>query len=200
MSIYPQDPAFRSVSVGLKFSTDASGSDNGYQQAVSRDGAMIEIDAKYNKLSYAEAMRIRAFLVGLRGKAKTCDLILPVESHTVGDIAGSIIQADALTAGGSNSLAFKNGQPNKTLRIAGEYIQLAGHDKTYMLTSDLVTDATGAGTATFEPALYSQVLENEQIIIDEIVFKVSASSDIIKTDLQPGKQYSFSVKFTEAIR
>jgi len=200
VALYPQDPLFRSVSVGLKFTTDISPSDNGHQQAVDRDGASAEIDIKYNKLSYAEAMRVRAFLVSLRGRAKTCDLILPVESHTMGDIAGSTIQATSLTAGGSNTLVFKNGQPNKTLRYAGEWIQLAGHDKSYMLVSDLVTDASGNGIATFEPALYSQVLANEQIIIDEIKFKVNASSDITKTDLQPGKQYSFSVKFTEAIR
>lgn len=200
MALYPQDPQFKSVKPSLMFKNNVSESYNGYQQAAECDGMGIEFACGYNKLSYQEALKIRGFLIGLRGKAKTCDLVLPIESHTYADPVGSTIQASALTSAGAKSVSFKNGLPNKTLRYAGEFIQIAGHDKAYVLTSDLVTDATGNGAATFEPALYSQVLENEQIIIDEVVFKVIADSDVVKWSLEPGRLYSFSVKFKEAIR
>ena len=199
-SLYPQDPEFKSISIGLKFKTDISASDNGHDQGVSRGGAGVEIDAKYNSIEYLETMRVRGFLAGQEGKAGVCDLILPVESHTFGDIAGSTPRCAALTAGGSKAISLKDALPNKTLRHAGEWIQFAGHDKAYMLTQNLVTDGSGTATINLVPSTYEQILLNEQIIIDEVVFKVRAESDIIKTTIKKGMRYTFSVKFVEAIR
>jgi hypothetical protein len=198
--LYPQSPAIKSVATNFGQKTDVSGSDNGRDQAVSHAGGHLDFDAKYNKLNYLEAMRLRGFVAGLSGQAKTCDLILPVESHTLGDISGSTPRSNALTAAGSSTVAIKDALPNKTLRYGGEWIQFAGHDKAYMLTQDLVTDGAGNGTINLVPLTYEQILVNEQIIIDEVVFKVAASSDIVKTNLMPGMQYTFSVKLRESIR
>jgi len=200
VALYPQNPEFKSIAAYLNFSTDISTADTGHEQAVSHGGAPAHITTTYNSISYAEAIKLRGFLAAHKGRAKSFDLILPVESHTYGDITGSTPRASALTPMGSNTLAVKDLAPNKTVRFAGEWLQVAGHSKAYMLTSDLVSDGAGNATATFEPSLYEQVLLNEQITIDEIVFHVRAKTDMSKMNLKPGQNYTFKNDFVEVIR
>jgi hypothetical protein len=200
VALYPQNPEFKSIAAYLQFSTDISTADTGHEQAVSHGGAAAHISTNYNSTPYIEAIKLRGFLAAHKGRAKSFDLILPVESHTYGDISGSTPRASALTPAGSNTLAVKDLSPNKTVRFTGEWLQLAGHSKAYMLTSDLVSDGAGNATATFEPSLYEQVLLNEQITIDEIIFHVRAKTDMSKFKLKPGQNYTFKVDFVEVIR
>ncbi|MEH6347790.1 MAG: hypothetical protein V7785_22030 [Bermanella sp.] len=200
MALYPQDPEFKSVSAYLEFKTDISTADTGHEQAVSHGGAPALISTTYNSIPYIEAIKLRGFLAAHKGRAKSFDLMLPVESYTVGDVTGSTPRATALTPIGSNTLAIKDLSPNKTVRFAGEWLKVAGHSKAYMLTEDLVSDGTGNATANFEPSLYEQVLLNEQITIDEIVFHVRSKTDMSKFNLKPGGNYSFKIDFVEVIR
>lgn len=87
-----------------------------------------------------------------------------------------------------------------TLKGAGQWIQFAGHDKTYLLTSDLTTDGAGHAVADFQPSLYEPIALNEQAFISNIHFKVRADSDFHKFTIQPGQLYTFSVSFVESIR
>ncbi len=200
MALYPQDPEFKTVAAYLEFKTDLSESDTGHEQAVMHGGARVIIPTTYNSIPYQQALKLQGFLALHQGQAKTFDLILPVISSTLGDISGSTPRCNALTSNGNNQIALKDLAPNKTVKYSGEWLQFSGHDKAYQLTSDIISDGSGAAIATFEPSLYEQVLENEQIIIDQITFKVRAKSNIAKAKLSPGQKVSFSVNFVEAIR
>lgn len=199
MALYPQSPAFRTVSADLQFDTDISTSNNGREQAASIGGAPVVIQTKYNDLTFQEARAIKSFLVAHQGQAKAFDLKLPVESETFGDITGSTPRASA-TVNTGHQIPLKDLKPSTTVRYAGDFIQFAGHDKAYMLISDLASDASGFAYANIQPSLYDPVTLNEQVIIDEVVFRVRATSDLLKTTLKPGLSYSFSVNFVESIR
>ncbi len=199
MALYPVIPAFKSFSADLSFDTAVSTSVSGREQASGQGGAPVQISAKYNKLTYTEAQRVRAFLSAHGGQLSTFDLYLPLVCDASGDYSGAALRASASVAQG-HSVAINGAEPHKTLTHAGQWIQFAGHDKTYLLTSDLTTDGAGHAVADFQPSLYEPVALNEQVFISNIHFKVRADSDFHKFTIQPGQQYTFSVSFVESIR
>ena len=198
--LYPQYPEFKTAAAYLKFKTVVSTADTGHEQAVTRGGAMAHISTTYNLITYDEAVKLRGFLAAHRGRALVFDLVVPMESHTQGDTSGSTPRVSAAAIAGSNSVVVKDLSANKLVRFAGEWLQFAGHSKAYMLTADLMSDASGNAVASFEPSLYEAVLTNEAVEVNEVMFSVRAKTDMGKFKLKSGKNYSFKIDFVEVVR
>lgn len=91
----------------------------------------------------------RAFLFALRGPVNWFKLILPCNTH-----AGS---RPTVAAGATNGYTLPlAGMASGTILKAGQFMTVplpSGHKRAVVLTADLVSNGSGAGTATFEPAL-----------------------------------------------
>ena len=98
----------------------------------------------------AEERQWRAFLFGLRGPVNWFRWNLPCNSHI-----GPAPKVDSGAAAGY-TLPLKDMQPNALILRAGQFMTVplpSGKSRAVVLTSDLVSDGSGDGTATFEPAL-----------------------------------------------
>lgn len=102
----------------------------------------------------------RAFLFGLRGPQNWFRWNLPCNSH--------IGPKPLVAAGASDGYSLPLDGMTASARIlkAGQFMTVplpSGHYRTVCLTADLVTNASGEATATFEPALGETPDENDEV-------------------------------------
>lgn len=92
----------------------------------------------------------RAFLFGLRGPVNWFRLSLPCASH-----AGSKPVVGS-APGNGYTLPLSGMATSQTILLAGQFMTVplpSGRYRTVCLTANLVSNGSGTGTATFEPAL-----------------------------------------------
>lgn len=92
----------------------------------------------------------RAFLAALRGPDNWFKWMLPCATHL-----GAKPNV-ASGAGNGYTLPLTGMQPSTTILRAGQYMTVplpSGHKRAVCLTADLVANGSGAGTASFAPAL-----------------------------------------------
>ena len=82
---------------------------------------------------------------------------------------------------------------------AGDLVKFAGHQKTYMVTADVVANASGSAVLTIEPALYSPVVVSEAVILDGISLTVSFSADTHEMPLSFGGVMSWECELVEVL-
>jgi len=98
----------------------------------------------------AEERVWRKFLLGLRGQQNVFHWPLPRNPH----IGAKPVVASGAVPG--YTLPLQGMQPNARIVRAGQYMTIplpSGHYRTVCLMDDLVSNASGQATATFEPAI-----------------------------------------------
>ena len=63
----------------------------------------------------------------------------------------------------------------------------------------VTADRTGAGNVSIEPALVSNVADNEAITFDSVPFTMRLRNDIQTYDLNANEQYSYEIDMIEVI-
>jgi hypothetical protein len=104
-------------------------------------------------------------------------------SHTVGD---TTIAMDAFGADGSGR--FK----------AGDYIKFGGHNKVYMVVSD-VTSSSNAATVTIEPPLTTALSDNDTVVYNSVPFTVALKNDIQQIQLPNDAKFRYEMDLIEVI-
>ena len=92
----------------------------------------------------------RGFIFALRGPVNWFKWILPCNTH-----AGSKPVVGS-APGNGYTLPLSGMATSQTILKAGQFMTVplpSGYDRTVCLTADLVSNGSGVGTATFEPAL-----------------------------------------------
>lgn len=116
----------------------------------------------------------RAFLFALRGPVNYFKWILPCNTH-----AGSRPVVGS-SPGNGYTLPLSGMATSQTILEAGQFMTVplpSGYKRPVCLTSDLVSNGSGVGTATFEPALGETPTVGATIeTIDPYIFMAPTSS------------------------
>ena len=195
---FPSSPEPSSINIKSNQTTMVSVAISGRRQARQLQNQRWSMEVSFPPMSRVEFAPIMAFIVSQRGKKESfqftpviIDDALGVEtgtvlvngSHSVGD---TTIAMDAFAADGSGR--FK----------AGDFIKFGGHNKVYMVVSD-VTSSSNAATVTIEPPLTTALSDNDTVVYDSVPFTVALSNDIQEFGLPSDAFFRYEMKFIEVI-
>ena len=152
---YPTTPEFQAINVESKHNNLLSQTVSGRQQVRTLGGQQFCFTARYNVMTRAEFMPVFAFVTSQQGRLGSFTIVPPVIGNANGDVSGTVLVNGATNAG---AVSVPIDGISGTLK-AGDFIKFANHSKVYMVTADI----TGAGTVSIEPALVSNVADNEAI-------------------------------------
>ena len=195
---FPSSPEPSSINIKSNQTTMVSVSISGRRQARQLQNQRWSMEVGFPPMTRSEFAPIMAFIVSQRGKKESfqftpviVDDALGVEtgtvvvngSHSVGD---TTIAMDAFAADGSGR--FK----------AGDFIKFGGHNKVYMVVSD-VTSSSNAATVTIEPPLTTALSDSETVVYDSVPFTVALSNDVQEFGLPSDAFFRYEMKFIEVI-
>lgn len=195
---FPSSPEPSSINIKSNQTTMVSVAISGRRQARQLQNQRWSMEVGFPPMTRSEFAPIMAFIVSQRGKKESfqftpviVDDALGVETgtvlvngvHAVGD---TTIAMDAFTADGSGR--FK----------AGDFIKFGGHNKVYMVVSD-VTSSSNAATVTIEPPLTTALSDNDTVVYDSVPFTVALSNDIQEFGLPSDAFFRYEMKFIEVI-
>jgi len=160
------DTTFRAVRFGLKTNTQTFRSPlNGAVQTLELPGARWFGTFDINPRTRAQAAAWQAFLVNLSGSAGRFSAFDPSATSPQGAYDSSL--DNPLVNGASQtgtSLVTDGWRANITgILKAGDYFSVNGEFK--MVVADVDTDASGAATITFRPALRSSPPDNAALTL-----------------------------------
>lgn len=138
----------------------------------------------------AEMRTWRAFFAQLRGQINTFRLIAVEASQAASNVA-----VGTLAAATATSLQISGGPASVTLLKAGAMATV--NDQLLVLTSDLVTNASGVGTMAFEPPLRVAAAVNAVVYISYPTALVCLSSSVSGWSAEPGVVYGMAMTFEE---
>jgi len=188
---YPSTPVFNSVGFTSKSYNLMSESLSGRTQVRNIGGQRFEFKATYPPLTTAEFAPVYAFIMAQNGMAETFQIVLPEISSKSGNATGTVqtVGADSI---GETSIVIDG--LSGTLK-AGDVIKFANHNKVYMIVSDL----TGSGTLTIEPALREATANDTAITYDNVPFTVRLNNDLQQYSVGLASLIKYEVDFIEAI-
>lgn len=163
-------------------------------------GEWWEYECTLPPLERADAAAWQAFLLNMRGKAKTCLLGDPNAATMRGTPGGT-----PLVDGGSQTgreLDVKGLGTNQTNAFrAGDYIQLGSGSgaELYMVTADANADGSGLATLDIWPALRTSPSDSGSITTSSPrgVFRLATNQ--AGWSIDSAQVYGFSLVFREAI-
>ena len=195
---FPSSPEPSSINIKSNQTTMVSVAISGRRQARQLQNQRWSMEVGFPPMTRSEFAPIMAFIVKQRGMKESfqftpviIDDALGVEtgtvlvngSHSVGD---TTIAMDAFAADGAGR--FK----------AGDFIKFGGHNKVYMVVSD-VTSSSNAATVTIEPPLTTALSDNDTVVYDSVPFTVALSNDIQEFGLPSDAFFRYEMKFIEVI-
>lgn len=188
---YPASPEFSAINVKSTTSNIKSETRSGRIQVRSIGAQKWSFTAKYNDLTRDEFAPVYAFTMTLGGQLNSFDIIPPIISQTSGNATGTVL-ANGVHVIGDKTITVDG--LTGTIK-AGDFVKFNGHSKVYMVTAD----RTGAGTLTIEPGLLSGVNNNEQIIYNDVPFKMRLTNDVQQFGLSGFDKYAYEIDMIEVI-
>ena len=188
---YPTTPEFSAVNVKSTSANISSTTRSGRMQVRGIGAQKWSFTAKYNDLKREEFAPVYAFIMTLDGQRNSFDITPPVISNTSGTASGTV-QANGAHTIGDNTITIDG--LTGTIK-AGDFVKFAGHSKVYMVTAE----RDGAGTLTIQPALLSNVANNEQVIYNNVPFKMRLENDVQEFGLSSFDNYQFELDMIEVI-
>ena len=144
-------------------------------------------------LQKSDAMTVFSFLKQQENAFDKFDYKYPIINTGV-NRTQTDIKADGAHSVGDSTIALKNFDTSTSNVLkAGDVIKFSGHDKIYMVTSDLTSDSSGDATVSISPAIISTLANNEAVTVDQPNFKVYLDSDILFTTNSSGL---FAISFS----
>lgn len=188
---YPTTPSFSSVDFNSVYYNLSSTSVSGRTQVRNIGGQRFEFVASYPPLTKSEFAPVTAFIMAQRGMAETFTIVLPELSSKSGDATG-LVKTSADEAIGQTTISIDG--LSGSLK-AGDFLKFDNHSKVYMIVSDL----TGSGSLSIQPALRVAVPNDTAIIYDSVPFSVRLNNDVQSYSLGLASLVEYEVDFIEAI-
>lgn len=149
------------------------------RQVRSRGGQRWAFKLSYGHMRRDEMAPLIAFALAQRGQFGTFAFVPPVVGSRRSG-SGALTVRTAMSGGRAIPV---QGPVSTVIASVGDYVKFANGTKVYMLTADVVTNASGQATASIEPALYAGVAASEAVIMDNVPFTVAFASDLHETPI-----------------
>lgn len=148
----------------------------------------------------ADADQVFAFFNRV-GRATTFNFTDPSYEGPRGSVTGTISMAAAGSARDTSISATGFAVSTTGVLLAGDYLKFTGHDKVYIVLSDVDSDASGAATITVSPGLQAAVSGSTEIFhtAETVVFTCAFSNDMFSMDIDESRLYGFSTVIEEVL-
>lgn len=196
--VYPTTPSFRVARFRSISPTLISRTVNMRRQARKIGGQAWTFSAKYPVMTREDFAPVMAFIVAQEGEFGTFTMVLPEFSTPRGDISGSTPLVNGASQTGA-SLITDGWKPSTTALKAGDVFKLAGNNKVYMVTADVVSDVSGAATMNFKPELIVSPSNNEALTVSDVPFTMALTNEVQEFALSTALHFGYEVDVEEVI-
>lgn len=156
------------------------------------------LTANFSNLSDADRKLLMGFYSAQSGGLNAFNLQLP---DPLGDSSAGFtgtITLSGTEAIGQTEIGVTTSELSSTILKSGDLVRFSGHNKVYMVTSDVTTDGTGAANIDIFPAL--QVEETNTTTISHTDVNITVRfPENLSFAMGPELFGSFSITFTEVI-
>lgn len=219
MSLLPMSPAPSSAIFTSRQPTSVSESQSLVQQARATGAQRWEFRFSWNanSLNKAAYLSLFSFCLAMRGRALTCQSVLPGHTTPQGswqvtytgqplkvyggtDAYGNVVFGNNNIACYGNVVLIYNATPNMpNAAVPGDFLQFSNHSKVYMITALSSSNSSGWISATFEPSLLVPVYTLQtQVIVNNIPFTLRKTSDSLTGNMSAALLYGIDIDFVEA--
>lgn len=188
---YPTTPEFQAIGLESRHSNFTSESISGKMQVRALGGQRWAFTAKYNPMTRAEFNPVYAFVISQQGMLGEFTITPPVIGSTSGNATGTML-VNGATASGTTTVPVDG---FTGILKAGDMIKFANHTKVYMVTAD----RDGAGDMTIEPALVSNLSDNEAVTFNSVPFTMRLSNDVQAYSLNQNEYYEYELDMIEVL-
>ena len=165
---------------------------SGRRQAKSQGAQYFSFTVQTPPMTVAEHKKVMGFMASQQGQFEAFQIQLPNISTPQGSVAGNVLDVAGAHTAGDKTINLDGGIASQTGYLkAGDMIRFintttaANNVKTYMVTADMDTDGSGAGTVSIEPGLIDGVDNNSTTETNGVQFTVFMSG--------PTQEYSSGV-------
>lgn len=187
---YPSTPEFQAINVSSKHNNVFSETVSGRTQVRSVGGQRFMFSAKYNPMTRSEFNPVFAFVTSQQGRLGSFVIVPPVIGSTTGTATGTA-SVNGTHEAGVTSVAVDGF--TGTIK-AGDFIKFA-HSKVYMVTADI----DGAGSISIEPALVSDLTDDEEMVYNDVQFTMRLNNDVQEYSLSSNEYYEYEIDMIEVL-
>ena len=171
---------------------------SGRRQARQLQNQRWSMEVGFPPMTRSEFAPIMAFIVSQRGKKESFQFTPVIIDDALGVETGTVL-VNGVHAVGDTTIAMDAFAADGSGRFkAGDFIKFGGHNKVYMVVSD-VTSSSNAATVTIEPPLTTALSDNDTVVYDSVPFTVALSNDIQEFGLPSDAFFRYEMKFIEVI-
>lgn len=195
---FPTSPKASSVKISSYSPTFVSTSHSLKEQRRRRGPHRWVLELAFPPMTRDEFAPIYAFAVSQRGQYDTFTYSPPVvgTSRITGVTAGSVNGAHTA---GDTTISTDGWAALTACLKSGDFLKFSGHDKVYMVVSNVTSNSGGAATVTIEPPLKSDLADGEALDATDVPFTVRFDSDSSTFNLGTTNLYGFSVNLIEVV-
>jgi len=197
--VFPSTPTTRDVVISSQQNTIVSTTSSGRRQARQIDGQRFKLTLRFPVMTRAEFAPIIAFIMKQRSQLESFTYTPATMEDTLGSASTTISTNGAVSAGATTASVDGMTVSTNGILKAGDFFRFTGQTKVYMAVSDLNSNASGAGTLTFEPPLRTTVSDNTVIIYNNVDFTVGLTSDIQEFNIGTSLYYQYEVDLIEVL-
>jgi hypothetical protein len=195
---FPSSPEPSSINIKSNQTTMVSVAISGRRQARQLQNQRWSMDVGFPPMTRSEFAPIMAFIVSQRGKKESFQFTPVIIDDALGVETGTVL-VNGVHAVGDTTIAMDAFAADGSGRFkAGDFIKFGGHNKVYMVVSD-VTSSSNAATVTIEPPLTTALSDNDTVVYDSVPFTVALSNDIQEFGLPSDAFFRYEMKFIEVI-
>ena len=168
---------FTAINIKNNQKTQVSITDSGKSFRRQVAGQQWSFTVSYPLMKRSDFAPVQAFIVKQRGGKESFTITFPSYLNAQGNETATV-SVNGVHAVGDTTIAMDGfGGDGAGRFLAGDFIKFSGHDKVYMVVSD-VTSSSNAATVTIEPAITTALANNETVTYDSVPFTVFLTSDI----------------------
>ena len=195
---FPSSPEPSSINIKSNQTTMVSVSISGRRQARQLQNQRWSMEVGFPPMTRSEFAPIMAFIVSQRGKKESFQFTPVIVDDALGVETGTVL-VNGVHAVGDTTIAMDAFAADGSGRFkAGDFIKFGGHNKVYMVVSD-VTSSSNAATVTIEPPLTTALSDDDTVVYDSVPFTVALSNDIQEFGIPSDAFFRYEMKFIEVI-
>lgn len=193
---FPTDAPWAQLTWSITSPSVASKSHSGKRLVRTYGYSRFAFKGVLGPMESAEWRDIMGFLAAQQGRYGEFTFTPPDFCNARGAISGAPTVNGASQTG--RSIAIKE-LPASTgsVLLRGDFLKFANHDKVYLVTADVASDASGLATVSIDPALVTSPADDSSVTYDSVSFNVALTTDLSGVDLESPLTGFIELEFEE---